>query len=63
MDKQKDIHKILEEDGYGVINKPVLPEKSLEQISLQESDRAKDYLNFLKKKSDRDRSAAPGVPT
>ena len=62
MNKQKDIQKILEEDGYNVINKSVLPDKPQEQAIPYESERAQDYLNFLQKKSDREKHIAPTAP-
>jgi MoxR-like ATPase len=57
MNKQKDIKKILEEDGFKVVSQAVLPDKVLDMAALQEAEKAQDYLNFLKNKSDRDRTA------
>ena len=62
MNKHKDIQKILEEDGYNVINKTVLPDRAQEQVMPNESERARDYLNFLMKKSDREKHAVPAAP-
>ncbi len=62
MSKQQDIQKILEEDGFNVINQAKLPEGLQDQVPTQQSERARDYLNFLAKKSDREKIATPAAP-
>jgi MoxR-like ATPase len=59
MNKQKDIQKILEEDGFRIVNQAVLPDRALDMAALQEVEKAQDYLNLLKSKSERERTAPP----
>ena len=58
MNKQKDIKKILEDDGFKIVNQAVLPDKALDMAALQEAEKAQDYLNLLKKKSEREHAPA-----
>ncbi len=59
MNKQKDIQKILEDDGFKVVSQAVLPDRAQDMAALQEVEKAQDYLNLMKNRSERERTAPP----
>ena len=59
MNKQKDIQKLLEDDGFKVVSQAVLPDRAQDMAALQEVEKAQDYLNLMKNRSERERTAPP----
>ncbi|OHD66483.1 MAG: hypothetical protein A2176_03840 [Spirochaetes bacterium RBG_13_51_14] len=59
MNKQKDINTIFEDDGFSIMNQSVLPDRVHEQETLPKFERARDYLNLIKKKPGNESTSAP----
>jgi MoxR-like ATPase len=59
MNKPKDIRAIFEDDGYRLIGQSVLQERARDTDGLQKFERARNYLNLLKKKGEAEKKEPP----